>query len=112
MNDSMIPKVDYIGTITDAKIDTVGPNPFRLSVVKTGDESTKNFSEVMMDLVKSLDDEAKKPDKLMTEAMVNPEIDIHDVMIAVNQAEITMTVATQVTTKILQGYEKIISMQV
>ena len=112
MSNSMIPKVDFTSMITSSKIDTEGPNPFRLSVIKTEDGNSQSFSEVMTGLVKNLDDEAKKPDKIMTEAMVNPNIDVHDVMLAVNQAELTLTIASQVTTKILQGYDKIISMQV
>lgn len=112
MNDSFIPKVDMPEMITNSRIDTGGPMPYRLSAIKTPETGNASFSEVMVNLVKGLDDDAKKPDKIMTEAMVNPNVDIHDVMLAVNQAELTLNIATQVTTKIVQGYEKIISMQV
>lgn len=112
MYDSFIPKIDLPMGISNTKIDTNGPQPFRLSALKTDRTAFQNFSEVMTDMVKCLNDETKRPDKVMTEALINPNIDIHDVMLAINQSELTLTVATQATTKFIQGYEKIISMQV
>jgi flagellar hook-basal body complex protein FliE len=112
MDNKFIPSVDLTRMITNNKIDTGGPEPFRLAIAKPVDETTKTFSDVMAELTNNIDETAKKPDKMIAEAMVNPNIDIHDVMIAVNQSEITLTIATQATTKLIQGYEKIISMQV
>lgn len=111
MFDSYIPKIDEAKLILNPKIDTDGPAPFRLSAVKP-EKEIQSFSGVMNNLIKGFDQEAKKPDKMIAEAMVNPDIDIHDVMIAVNQSELILTIATQGTTKFIQGYEKIISMQV
>lgn len=112
MFDSMIPKVNLNKMISSSKIDTGAPSPFRLNATKNVDETSPSFSDVMGSMVKSLDAEAKQPDKLMMESMVNPNIDIHDVILSVNKAEMTLSIASQVTTKIVQGYEKIISMQV
>jgi flagellar hook-basal body complex protein FliE len=109
---SFIPKVDLPNMITNSKIDTNNPQPYRLSAAKTPESAFQNFSGVMQNLIKGLDAQTKVPDKIMAESMVNPEVDIHDVMLAVNQTELTLTVATSATTKIIQGYEKIISMQV
>ena len=38
--------------------------------------------------------------------------DIHDVINSINKAEISVTVATQVLTKIVQAYDKIMQIQV
>jgi flagellar hook-basal body complex protein FliE len=112
MFNSFIPKVDLPQMMANSKIDTNQPQPFRLKAIKTPDTAFQNFSQVMHGLIKNLDGEVKAPDKLMTESMINPEVDFHDVMLKVNEAELTLTIATQATTKIIQGYEKIISMQV
>ena len=40
------------------------------------------------------------------------EYDIHDVMTAMAKAEINVNVATQITGKIIQTYDKIMQMQV
>ena len=42
----------------------------------------------------------------------NNGTDIHDVITAINKADLTVTVATQITTKIVQAYEKITQIQV
>ncbi|MEW5820594.1 MAG: flagellar hook-basal body complex protein FliE [Cyanobacteriota bacterium] len=111
MDTSFIPKIDNANLISNPKIDMFTSQPVRLSAIKPNTDD-KSFSEVMFNILKEFDDESKKPDKLVAESLVNPNIDIHDVAIAINQAELTLTIATQISTKLIQGYEKIISMQV
>ena len=111
MGDSYLPKIDTARMILNPKIDTSSPMPIRMSSIKPVEDES-SFASVMHGVIKGIDDQAKKPDKMMAEAMVNPNIDIHDVMIEANKSELTITIATQVTTKVIQGYEKIISMQV
>lgn len=112
MFNSFVPQIKNIDLITNSKIDSIeSPQPFRLSAIKVND-SKPSFTEVMGGMLKGLDEVSKKPDKMMNEAMVNPEIDLHDVAIVMNEAELTLNIATQATTKLIQGYEKIISMQV
>ena len=111
MLNSFIPKIDGLKLMQNPKIDTSFDSPFRMNAVKP-EQDVSSFSGVMASLMTKLDTEAKKPDKMVAEAMVNPEVDLHDVAIAINQSELTLTIATQATTKIIQGYEKIISMQV
>lgn len=112
MSSSFIPSIGSgeIG-IAAPKIDPLGSNPFRMGIMKTQGEGG-SFSEVMSGLVSNLNNEVQKPDKMIAEAMINPEMDIHDVMMQVNKTEVTLNIATQATTKIIQGYEKIISLQV
>lgn len=112
MFDSFIPKINNTNLIANSKIDAISsPQPFRLNAIKVN-EGKPAFTEVMGGMLKGLDNVAKKPDKMVQEAMVNPEIDLHDVAIVMNEAELTLNIATQSTTKLIQGYEKIISMQV
>ncbi|MGD9581044.1 MAG: flagellar hook-basal body complex protein FliE [Vampirovibrionia bacterium] len=111
MSNSFIPKVDGFKMMENPKIDTAMSSPFRMNAVKP-EQDVSSFSSVMTDLISNLDTQAKKPEKMVAEAMVNPNVDLHDVAIAINQSELTLTIATQATTKIIQGYEKIISMQV
>lgn len=108
---SFIPKIDGLKMMENSKIDTSMNSPFRMNAVKP-QQDVSSFSGMMTNLISGLDAEAKRPDKMVAEAMVNPEVDLHDVSIAINQSELTLTIATQATTKIIQGYEKIISMQV
>ena len=57
--------------------------------------------------------EVEAPDLLLKDAMMgNNNVDVHDVMTAMAKAELNVTVATQVTSKIIQTYEKITSIQI
>ena len=112
--DSFVPTINARQIITNPKLDILQGSSMRLNQLPAidGDDNKTSFSDVMTDMVKGLDKTAKEPDALLKESMVNPEVDVHDVMIAFNKAELTMNVATQAMTKFLQAYEKIISMQV
>ena len=54
-----------------------------------------------------------KPDDLLAKAASGTgEVDVHDVMIAMSQAELTLTVATNAVSKVIQAYDKIVQIQV
>ena len=74
---------------------------------------TNDFSAVLSGLVENMNKEVEAPDTLMKDAMMgNKNVDIHDVMTAMAKAELNVSIATQVTSKIIQTYEKITSIQV
>jgi len=53
------------------------------------------------------------PDKLLKSAMTgDSDVDIHDVMVAMAKAEMSVSVATQITTKVIQAYDKIMQISV
>jgi len=53
------------------------------------------------------------PDVLLKDAMSGSQnVDIHDVMTAMSKAELSINVATQVTGKVIQAYDRIMQLQV
>ena len=62
-------------------------------------------------MVREMNEVTNKPQVLASEAMQG-RADIHDVMAAVAQSELTVQLATTVTGKILQTYEKIMQIQI
>ena len=44
--------------------------------------------------------------------MGNENVDIHDVIIAINKSQTEVQLATNVTTKIIQAYEKIMQISI
>jgi len=109
MKDWFVPKLKLKADINDTKI-----NPFetsmRLDNVGASKEIPK-FNEVFTGLVKNVDQTMKAPDQLMENAILGNGADIHDVMVAMTKAELTVQVATQMTSKVIQAYEKVISIQ-
>ena len=76
-------------------------------------EETKvdNFKDVLGNMISEMNEVTNKPEAMMKEAMLG-RADIHDVMAAVAQSELTVQAATTITGKILQTYEKIMQIQI
>ena len=105
-----VPKLLLQADIAQTKAVT-GENPMRLQSIPTSPE-IPSFTNVMTGLVKQVDDTVKAPDAVLESAMLGNGADIHDVMIAMSKAELGINVATQMTSKVLQAYEKIMAIQV
>ena len=113
MSSSFFPRVDLAGRIEHSKID-VGfsgiPSARMDSIESTGGGS---FKGVMSGLVENLNKDLNAPDQLLKDAMSgNNNVDIHDVMTSMAKAELSVNVATQVTSKVIQAYDKIMQIQV
>lgn len=110
MNNPFIPKVQLAREIADTKVYSFD-RPVRFEGFNDTPEIPE-FKAVMTDMAKQLDATVKAPDQVMQDAIVGNNADVHDVMIAISKAELGVNVATQVTTKVIQAYEKIMSIQV
>ena len=75
------------------------------------DTKTKSFKDVVSNMMSELNEVTNKPQEL-TNDMLQGKADIHDVMAAIAQSELTVQAATTVTGKILQTYEKIMQIQI
>ena len=74
------------------------------------DESVKgsSFKDVLGSISNSVNKDLNAPDKLLSEVINGSnDVDVHDVTAAMAKAEMTVTLATNVTSKILTAYEKI-----
>lgn len=109
MNDKFVPKLKLRADISETKIDTFN-TPMRLeNIFKT--EEPPAFSDVFAGMVKNVDETMKAPDEVLNDVMMGNGADVHDVMIAMSKAELSLSVATQMTTKVIQAYEKVMSIQ-
>lgn len=107
-----MPKIDLNRRISDSKLSTEQTmlGSIRLSNHIEQPETT-DFKGVMLGLVEHLNKTTKEPDKVMNDAILG-NADIHDVMLAMSKAELNVNIATQMTTKIVQTYDKIMQIQV
>ena len=77
------------------------------------DTATVDFKGVLSGLVENFNKDLNAPDNLLKDVMSgSDDVDIHDVMTAMAKAEINVNVATQITGKIIQTYDKIMQIQV
>ncbi len=68
---------------------------------------------VMSGLIEDLNVQMNAPDNMLKDVMSGSKnVDIHDVMTAMAKSEISINVATQITGKVIQAYDKIMQIQV
>lgn len=87
--------------------------PMQLEGLVSIDEQNNkvSFKDTMSSMINELNEVTQKPQQLSND-MLQGKADIHDVMAAIAQSELTVQAATTVTGKILQTYEKIMQIQI
>ena len=107
------PRYDLEARIQHTKLDSWGYNIPSARMNRVEEVGTADFSSVMSGLVENLNTQMEAPDNLLKDAMMgNQNVDIHDVMTAMSKAEIAVSVATTVTGKVIQAYDKIMQLQI
>ena len=92
-------------------IDEFSQKGFGSSALK--ETSGADFKTVLSGLVSNLNHEVEKPDQLLTQQMMgNSDVDVHDVMTAVAKAELGITLATQVTSKVVNAYNTVMNISI
>ncbi len=72
-----------------------------------------SFKNVLSGMVSNLNNEIQKPDQLLSEQMLgSSDVDIHDVMTAMAKAELGVTLATQVTSKVITAYNTVMNISI
>ena len=112
MFNGFYPHYDLEARIQHTKLDSWGDIPSaRMSRVE--EPATADFQSVMSGLVENMNTQMNAPDNLMKDVMMGSEnVDIHDVMTAMAKAEIAVNMATTVTGKVLQAYDRIMQIQI
>ena len=106
-----MPKVQLFGQVDAAKLASGFNMP--ASRLEGVEQTGQDFKSVFTNLVKDVNTQMAQPDALMADLMNgNPNVDIHDVMTAMAKSELGITVAANVTTKVIQAYEKIMQIQI
>lgn len=111
MANGFFQKVNIAGRITNGPMEPLAIPSMRGDTI---DEIEKpSFQGVMKGLVTNFNQELNAPDELLKKSMAgDPDVDIHDVMTAMAKAELNVNVATQITTKVIQAYDKIMQISV
>ena len=113
MFNGFYPRYDLEARIQHTKLDSWGYDMPSARMNRVEEVGTADFSSVMSGLVENLNTQMEAPDNLLKDAMMgNENVDIHDVMTAMSKAELAVTVATTVTGKVIQAYDKIMQLQI
>ena len=113
MFNGFYPQYDLAGRIQHTKLDTGfgGISSARMDRIET--QNSPDFKQVLSGLTEKLNTELNAPDNMLKDVMSGSKnVDIHDVMTAMAKSEITINVATQITGKVIQAYDKVMQIQV
>ena len=112
MFNGFYPHYDLEARIQHTKLDSWSDIPSaRMNRVE--EPATADFQSVMSGLVENMNTSINAPDNLMKDVMMGSEnVDIHDVMTAMAKAELAVNIATTVTGKVIQAYDRIMQIQI
>jgi len=112
MINGFYPNYDLEARIQHTKLDSWGDIPSaRMSRME--EPATTDFKSVMSGLVEGMNESMNAPDNLLKDVMMGSEnVDIHDVMVAMSKAEISVNIATTAVGKVVQAYDKIMQIQI
>ncbi|MBK3494394.1 flagellar hook-basal body complex protein FliE [Viridibacillus sp. YIM B01967] len=83
------------------------------SVTETMSTDSKgNFGTMLKDAIQSVNDSQTASDQMTTKLINGENVELHDVMISAQKANITMNTALQVRNKVVEAYQEIMRMTV
>ena len=108
----IVPNMNIFSNINASMpIDEFYQKGFGMSSIK--ENGGADFKTVLSGLVSNLNSELEAPDRLMNQQMMgNPDVDIHDVMTAIAKADISISMATQMTTKVVTAYNTVMNISI
>ncbi len=112
MNNGYVPKLSLPTRNPVSMGNTMFSHGPQGGISSLGGDNQVSFKNVMLDTVGKVNETLAKPDTMLMETITNGTHDVHDVMLAGAKAELAVTITAQVTTKVVQAYDKILQIQV
>ena len=112
MINGFYPNYDLEARIQHTKLDSWGNIP-SARMDRVEEPATADFKSVMSGLVEGMNETMNAPDNMLKDVMMGSEnVDIHDVMVAMSKAELSVNIATTAVGKVIQAYDKIMQIQI
>ncbi|MBX2861234.1 MAG: flagellar hook-basal body complex protein FliE [Vampirovibrio sp.] len=117
MHNAYIPqlKLDISNTTASpgmiGQVQTTSPMKSTFHTAQDGSKGP-SFKDVVVNNLQGLNNTLHKPDELLHQAITTGNVDPHQVMIANAKAELTINIAAQTATKVVQAYDRIVQIQV
>ncbi len=83
-----------------------------LSKVESSSQKGEDFGKTLMDVLKDVNASQQDSIAKQNAFMTGQPIDVHDVMIAMERASMTLQLTMQVRNKLLEAYQEVMRMQV
>ena len=86
--------------------------PSIATAVKQPTSAGESFGKLLSQAISDINDSQMKADDLKVQMATGGNVEIHDVMIAGEEANLSMQLALQVRNKVLESYQEIMRMSV
>lgn len=93
-------------------VNQLAPLPLRQPDTSPVSEAKSNFGEMLTDTIKQVNEAQLDGDKAMERLQTGEAKNLHEVMIAVEQADISLRMLVQMRNKAQQAYEEIMRLQI
>lgn len=105
-----------IGSIPKFSMTEGVKHPFKTGMTQNlqldADVKRPSFQDAMVNVLDNVNKATEVPEALMHEAMTTGGVDVHDVMVANAKSELLISITTQVATKVVQAYDRILQIQI
>ncbi len=108
----LVPNINIYSDLSRSMpVDEFSQKGFGVSSLKESNSS--DFKTVLSGLVSNLNNEVEKPDQLLNQQLTgNSEVDIHDVITAISKAELGISLASQITSKVVTAYNTVMQISI
>ena len=93
-------------------IQKIGPNISLSTISNSNNSENKGFGNYLKDALKEVNRLESHADTLTKKLAAGENVDIHDVMIATEKANIALQLTIQVRNKAVEAYNEIMRMQI
>lgn len=82
------------------------------TAVQNTKESSNSFSDVLSQALKQVETDLKSSEEMSKLASIGEAKDLHQVMIAMEKADLSLQLAVQVRNKVVEAYQEMMRMQI
>lgn len=96
------------------KVSLVAPQPLPLPKAEVSGEKVQgqSFGDLLKEKLQEVNKLQSEADALASKLMVGEQVDLHQVMIAAEQANLALQLTVQIRNKIIEAYQEISRMQI
>ncbi|MDD5457280.1 MAG: flagellar hook-basal body complex protein FliE [Candidatus Margulisbacteria bacterium] len=98
--------------MSDMSINSIGVIGNEQAVGKAGKGFATEFSNMLKQNIEETNSLLNKADNFVQDYTVNKTMDLHEVMIAVEEASMALNYTMQVRNRIIEGYQELMRIQV
>ncbi len=88
------------------------PLPMDLAKKKPASQGPAQFGDALASAVKEVSQQQGKADNMAVQLALGKDVEVHDAVLAMEEAQISFQYALQIRSKLIEAYQEVMRMQV